>query len=196
MKIINSPIFIAILIIISAFILKSQSKPDIASKMENAYDTLISIAEDLNTDTEKTKIIQNLSEQLASQLKDGFVTGILSTSADNRSKEFLRERKNIYITDVKEVQSEWEGSQSILFKIENKSEFAITNIKVNIEFFRNGELIDVKNQYIHEIKVLNAGENFIVKTIRRNPDHLSEEEKANNTFDEVKATVTSFEISK
>lgn len=203
MKIINSPFVIALLVIIAAFILKSQSKPALASEIEGAYDALISIAEDLQTDTGKTKVVQDLSEQVALQIKNGLTSGFTSTTSgltsadkENPSKLFLRVKNNIHVLDVKEVQGTWKDRQSMLFTIENKSDYPISQIRANVEFYRNNEIIDVKNEYLYDVKYLDTGAHFITKVERLIPHELSEEEKVNNTFDAVKITVSSFEISK
>lgn len=192
MKTINSPIVITIIVIISAFILKSQSKPN----FEGAYEQLISIAEDAGSDPEKTKVIQKFAEQIASRLKVGFSRGFSSDDeSENRDEKFLRVKKNINVTDVKEIQSEWQGRQSTMFRVENKSKYPITQIRVNLEFYKNGELIDVKNEHLHEIKVLDSGESFTAKKDRKTPNQLSDAEKKEFAFDDVKVAITSFHIT-
>lgn len=195
MKVINSPIVITIIVIVSAFTLKSQMKPDFASEIRGAYDELISIAQDASGDAEKTKAIQDFAEQIASQLKTGFSSGFSSKDdEESRDEKFLRIKKNVHVTGVKEIQSEWKGRQAIMFRLENKSEYAISQIKVNLEFYRNGELVDVKNEHIHDIEVLDSGESFTAKEERNTPNHLTEEEKAGFAFDQVTVAVTSFQI--
>jgi hypothetical protein len=195
-KIINSPIVITIIVIVAAFVLKNQTKPQLASEIRGAYDEIIAIAEEAGSDTEKTEAIREFSEQIATQLKAGFSSGFSSGGDDeSREEKFLRTKKNVNISELREIQSEWNGRQTVLFKIENSSEFAITQLKVNLEFYRDGELIDVKNETLNEIKVLDAGESIAAKKDRNTPNSLSDEEKAAFAFDEVRASITSFNIS-
>ena len=201
MKILNSPIFITILLIIVAFVLKSQIKTGMASEIRGAYDEIISIAEDATSDAQKTKAIQDFAEQIGTQVKSGFSIGFSSMDSNIKNGEikdkdavFLEAKKKIQVTDVKEVQSEWSGRQSTIFKIKNNSEYQIKKIRVNLEFFRNGELIDVKNEYLHDVKILDIGENLSVKVDRRIPNKLSDAEKEKFTFDAVEVTVLSFAI--
>lgn len=195
MKIINSPIVITIIIIIAAFVLKSQMRTDLGSQLRGVYDELISIAEEAGGDAEKTMAIQEFSEQIASQLKTGFTMGFSDGSKENREEKFLRVKKDVQVTEAKEIQSEWKGRQTIMFTIENKSEYPLTQLKVNLEYYRNGELIDVKNEHLHGITVLDSGEHFSAKKDRNTPNHLSDEEKENFSFDDVKVLVTGFNIS-
>jgi hypothetical protein len=193
-QIINSPIVITIIVIIAAFVLKSQSDFKLGSEMRGAYDALIDIAEDASSDEDKTKAIQDFAEQIASQLKEGFSAGFASGDDDKESREakFLRTLENVQVTEIREIPSEWKGRQTVLFKIENNSEYPLSQIKVNLEYYRDGELIDVKNESLHEIKVLDAGKSFTAKEDRNMPNHLTEEEKATHPYDEVRVSVTSF----
>ena len=132
MKILNSPIFITILVIIVAFVLKSKIKTGMASEIRGAYDEIISIAEDATSDAHKTKAIQDFAEQIGTQVKSGFSIGFSSMNGNIKNGEikdkdavFLEAKKKIQVTDVKEVQSEWSGSQSTIFKIKNNSEYQI-----------------------------------------------------------------------
>ena len=197
MKIINSPIVITIIIIISAFVLKTQMKTDLALEIRGAYDEIISIAEDAGSDTGKTRAIQDFAEQIALQLKQGFSAGFSSNRDENGEspdEKFLRIKKNVHVTEVRQVQSEWPGKQSILFRVENKSEYPIKQIRVNLEFYKGGKLFDVKNEWLNEVTVLDTDEIFTAKKDRNIPNQLTEEEKAEFTFDEVKVFVTSFHI--
>jgi|SaaInlStandDraft_1057018.scaffolds.fasta_scaffold27198_3 hypothetical protein len=194
-KIINSPIVITVIVIVAAVVLKTQTKPQIASEIRGAYDEIIAIAEEAGSDAEKTEAIREFSEQIATQLKAGFSSGFSSGGDDeSREEKFLRIKKNVSITEAREIQSEWNGRQTVLFKVENSSEFALTQLKVNLEFYRDGELIDVKNETLHEIKVLDTGESFTAKKDRNTPNSLSDEEKAAFAFDEVRAFITSFNV--
>jgi len=196
-QIINSPIVITLIAIIAAFVLVSKMDTKLGSEMRGAYDALIDIAEDASSDAEKTKAIQDFAEQISSQLREGFTAGFSSGDDDKESREekFLRTLDKVTVSDVREIPSEWKGRQTVLFKIENGSDYALTQIKVNLEYYRDGELIDVKNENLHGIKVLDAGADFIAKKDRNTPNHLTDEEKANHAYDSVEVSVTSFNIS-
>ena len=194
-KIINSPIVITVIVIVAAFVLVFQTKPKLASEIRAVYDEIIAIAEEAGSDAEKTIAIREFSEQIATQLKTGFSSGFSSGGdKESRDEKFLRTKKDVSVAEIREIQSEWNGRQTVLFRVENGSEFALTQLKVNLEFYRDDTLIDVKNESLHEIKVLDAGESITVKKDRSTPNSLSDEEKAAFTFDEVRASVSSFNV--
>lgn len=194
-KWINSPIVITVIVLTALFTMKSQMHQDLGSQIRGAYDELIEIAEDAGSDAEKTQVIQDFASQIATQLKDGFSAGF-SSGSDKESSEakFLRVRKLVEIVDLHETQADWKGRQAILFTLKNQSEYPLAQLRLNLEYYRGDKLIDVKNESLHEIKVLDAGESIPIKKDRSIPNHLTDEEKAAYTFDSVKATVTSFRI--
>lgn len=195
-KIINSPIVITLIVILSVVVMKSQMKPHLGSEIRGAYDELIAIAEDASTDADKTKAIQDFAEQVAGQLKAGFSSGFSSGDDDEESTDakFLRVKKQIKVEGIKEVPSQYNGRQSVLFNVTNESELPVKSIKVNFDYFRAGVLIDTKNEWLNEIEVLDAGESINLKKDRSISNDLSDEEKVAFTFDEVKASITSFRV--
>ena len=188
---------ITIIVILSVFVMKSQMKPHLGSEIRGAYEELIAIAEDASSDAGKTKAIQDFAEQVSSQLKAGFSSGFSSsdkeTEESNESK-FLRTKNQIKLTGIKEIPSQYDSRQSVIFSIKNESEFPVKSVRVNIDYFREGELIDTKNEWLNEIEILGVGENVNLKKDRSISNKLSEEEKVAFTFDEVKVSVTSFKI--
>jgi|GEM_PF-2107696 len=195
MKILNSPLFIAILAIAALFILKAQIKPTLANEIRGAYDELIAIAEEAGSDAEKTKAIQDFSKQIASQLKTGFSAGFSSgKEEESREQKFLKAKRQVEISGIKEVPSQWNGQQATLFTITNASALPISQLKLNFHFYKNGALIDAKNEWINEIKVLDTGESLAITKNRALPNQLSDEEKTALAHDKVEIIVTAFEI--
>lgn len=197
-KLINSPIVIAALVIFAAFILQSQTKSHLGAEIRGAYEELIAIAEDASSDTEKTKAIQSFAEQIATQIREGFSAGFSKPTKEDAEESdearFLRVKRAVEVTGVKETPSPYEGRQSVLFTVSNKSEFAIRSIKVNLDYYRGGELIDTKNEWLSEVEVLDCQESINVKEDRSISSKLSAEEQAAQTFDQVTVSVTSFRI--
>jgi hypothetical protein len=177
--------------------MKSQMKPHLGSEIRGAYEELIAIAEDASSDADKTKAIQDFAEQIAGQMKAGFSSGFSSGGDDgeeSKDAKFLRIKKQIKLLGIKEVPSQYSSRQGVLFSVKNESEFPVKSIKVNFDYYRAGELIDTKNEWLNEIEVLDAGESINLKKDRSLPNGLSEPEKIAFTFDEVKASITSFRI--
>ena len=189
---------ITLIVILSLAVMKSQMKSHLGSEIRGAYEELIAIAEDASSDAEKTKAIQDFAEQIAGQLKAGFSSGFSSGGDDDGEEstdaKFLRIKKQITLEGIKEVPSQYSGGQGVLFSVKNESEFPIKSIKVNFDYYRAGELIDTKNEWLNEIEVLDAGESMNLKKDRSLPNGLSEPQKNAFTFDEVKASITSFRI--
>lgn len=196
-KTVNSPIVVAIFVVVSLFILKAQTKPKLASEIRGAYEELMAIAEEAGTDGEKTKAIQTFAEEIATQLREGFQAGFKSPEKEkkeSREEKFLRTRKSILLSEAKEVNSSSKSTQYFIFTITNNLEVPIRQLKVNCEFFNSGHLIDVKNEWISEIKALAPGENISIKKSRNLPRDLEEGEVGSHKFDQVQLTVTSFEL--
>lgn len=196
-KIINSPLFIAIFIVLSLFILRAQTKPRIAFEMRRAYEEIIAIAEEASSDGEKSKAIQAFAQEISTQMREGFQAGFKSPEQEkkeSREEKFLRTRKSILLSEAQEVNSSSKSSQHFLFTITNNLKIPIRQLKVNCEFFNSGKLIDVKNEWISEIKALAPGESISIKKSRNLPRDLEEGEVESHKFDQVKLTVTSFEL--
>lgn len=200
-KIINSPIAITIIVIAAAYVLIAREKSQIATEISGAYDTLVEIAEDATSAPEKTKAIQDFAEQIASQLKAGFSMGFSSHPGSDDGEEsdnarYLRVRKLIKIENLKEIPAQFQSRQAVIFTLKNESEYPINMIKINFDYYRDGVLIDTKNEWLNEIKILDAGEMSSLKKERSFPNQASPEEMAELRFDEVKAKLTSFMILK
>lgn len=196
-RIINSPIVITLIVIVAAFTLKSQMKSDFGSEIRGAYDELISIAQDASSDAEKTKAIQDFSEQIAKQLKTGFSMGLSADAkgkAESDEAKFVRVKKLVRVEGVRAVPSQFDSRQSVMFTIKNESEFPLQQVKVNLDYYREGKLIDTSNEWLNEIKVLAVGESINLKKDRNLPNKMSDEEKAAFTADRFEVSVTSFRI--
>jgi len=196
-KIINSPIVVAIFVVASLFILKAQTKPKVANEIRSAYEELMAIAEEAGTDGEKTKAIQSFAEEIGTQLREGFQAGFKSPDKEkkeSREAKFLRTRESLLLSEAKEIKSSSSNSQQFLFTITNNLDLPVKQLKVNCEFYNGGNLIDVKNEWISEIKALAPKESIAIKKSRNLPRNAEPTEAEANKFDQVKLTVTSFEL--
>ena len=196
-KIINSPIVITIIVIIAAFVIKSQMKAHLGSEIRGAYEEIISIAEDASSDVEKTKAIQDFAQQISTQLRAGFSSGFSPNEEDgeeSKESKFLRTKTGVKLGGIKEVPSQFSGRQSFIFSISNGSDYAVKSIMVNFDYYRDGVLIDTTNERLNEIEILDLGERVNLKEDRSILNKLSEEEQIAFTFDQVKASITSFRI--
>ncbi|MGC6454905.1 MAG: hypothetical protein ACON39_03790 [Coraliomargaritaceae bacterium] len=194
---INSPIVITVIVIISLFVLKSQMNSRLGSELRGVYEELIAIAEDASSDVEKTKAIQDFSEQISRQIKEGFSIGLSSNGnekEESRDSKILRVKKEIKLLEIQELPSAYDNRQSFYCTIKNESEFPIKSLRINYDYFREGALIDTENDWLSEIAVLDVQESVNIKHTRNLPSKFTDEEKTAFTFDQVKASVTSFQI--
>lgn len=195
-KVINSPIAITLIVIVAAFVLAKQNKAHLAGEIQATYDTLVAIAADATSDAEKTKAVQNLAEQLANQIKVGFSIGWNSTQESDKKFSFLEVRKQIKIENLKEIPTQWETRQSVILTLKNESDYPIEHINLNLDYYKDGILIDTKHKSLHGIKILAPGEATSVKEERSFPKRDNPEEMEALIFDSVKASITSFNIIK
>ncbi len=195
-KIINSPIAITLIVILAAFVLAKQNKAHLAGEIQATYDTLVAIAADATSDAEKTKAVQDLAEQLANQIKVGFSSGWNNNDESDKKFSFLEVRKQIKIENLKEIPTQWETRQSVIFTLKNESDYPIEHINLNLDYYKDGILIDTKHKSLHGIKILAPGEATSVKEERSFPKRDNPEEMEALIFDSVKANITSFQIIK
>ncbi|MCK5578963.1 MAG: hypothetical protein KAI63_05520 [Planctomycetes bacterium] len=195
-KTINSPIVIAIIIIASLFILKSQMKPTLATEIRGVYKELNAILKDGATDAEKNKAIQKFAQEIAKQIKEGFSAGFKSgeDKKEDKDKIYIETKKKIKINGIKFVKAKWKGREAFIFVIKNNSDKYIKSLKLNYEFYKNGELIDSENKWISNIKILEPNQGVAHSADRQFPQGTKEEEYDNYKSDEVRIQITSFDI--
>lgn len=192
-KKINSPIVITAIVIVSLFIFSVSMKGRLASEIRNAYEELNEIIEDSASDAEKTKAIQEFTQEIGTQIRAGFSAGFESNKK-KPTETFLETKKNIEIKNIKYVESEWEGHESLIYTIENNSDQNIGSLRLNIEYYRDGKLIDCKSKWVNEIKILEPEREVAIKTNRKIPKKDTKEEQEKFKSDKVKIIVTSFDI--
>ena len=195
-KIINTPIFIALFVVASLFILKAQTKPKMASEIRGAYNELISIAEEAGTDGEKSKAIQAFAEEIATQIREGFKAGFDSPEKDKKEsaeEKFLRLKSQIALSEPEITPSSQKNLQSFIYRITNHMDVPIKQIRVNYEYYRGDSLIDVENKWISEVKALAPEESIAIKGTRFLHGYQTDEELDAMKYDRVVLTVTGFE---
>lgn len=191
---INSPIVITIIAIIALFTLRATMKPKLANEIRGAYKELVAITEDGASDAQKSKAIRTFAQEIASQAREGFSAGFKSNDSklDDKDKVFVETKQKISVFGIKPVKSEWPDHEKVIFVVKNGSDKSIGNIMINYEYYKQGELIDCKNQWSSEIKILDPNQEIAISLDRT----LPKEETDNYRSDEVKIKITSFEVKK
>jgi hypothetical protein len=191
-KYLNSPIVITLIAIAALFIFAGTMKPRLATEIRAAYEELNKIIQDGASDAEKTKAIQQFAKEMATQMRTGFSEGFKSEGnlKEDEMKIFADTKSKIVISNIKSAHSEWKNSEKIIYKIKNGSNRNISSLRVNYEYYKQGELIDCSNQWINEIKMLVPNEEAAISQTRQLGNDPNEVLKS----DEVKIKVSSFEI--
>ncbi len=194
---INSPIVITVIAISALFAFRASMKPHWASEIRGVYEELIAIVEDGASDTEKTKALQQFTQEIATQVREGFQAGFGSgLDGRNKDKAYLQAKAGIEIHGVRFVKSQWPGREQFIFTIRNNSDEHIGMLKLNYEAYKGGELINVENKWVSEIKILGPGEEMAMRGERSYPQGVQAEEYDLYKSDEVKIRITSFDIRK
>lgn len=195
---INSPIVITIIAIASLFVLKATMKPKLATEIRGAYNELTAIVEDGTSDAEKSKAIQKLIEEIGSQIRTGLSNVFESKDANKNEKNpykiYLDTKRKVVISDIKYIDAKWKGRENFIFKVKNNSEKYIRSLRLNYEFYRDGELIDVENKWISGIKILEPNQEVIIKGERSYPQGTKDEDIKKYKSTEVRITVMSFNV--
>ena len=197
---INSPIIVAVVVIIALFVLKNMEKPTLATEMRGAYEEFNAILEDSSSDAEKTKAIQQFATEVGTQIREGFQAGFSNPVGEDgkpipsKDKLFLEAKTHIVISEFKFVPAKWGGRDEFIYRVTNKSEHHISQLRLNLEYYKDGELVDVKNKWISEIKILPPGESIAMRGDHSYPNGTKPEDYDQFKVDDVKLLVTSFDI--
>ena len=189
-KTLNSPFVILVIVIIAVFAFKATTKPKLADEIRGAYKELNAVIQDSATDAEKSKAVRAFAQEMATQIREGFAAGLESSKKDDEYKAYIDTRDKIKISDIRFVKSKWPGREKIVFTVSNDSDKYISNLKLNYQFYKQGELIDSENRWVSEIKILGPGEKIAVGRDRQLPEEDTDEYRS----DGVKIIGTSFDI--
>jgi len=188
---INSPIVITIIAVASLFVLNTTMKPKLASEVRSVYQELNTI-EDSASDAEKSKAIQNFVQEIGTQIREGFAAGFKSNDPqkENKNKTYVATKDKINISGINFVKSGWTGREKFIFVVKNNSDKCVSSLKLNYEFYKKGELIDCKNEWLSQIKILEPNQEIAISEVRS----LPKEEADNYKSDQVEVKITSFDI--
>ena len=191
-KIINSPIVIAIIVIAALFCFRAAMKPKLAGEIRAAYNELNSIIQDGSSDAEKSKAIQQFAQEIGTQIRMGLSEGFKSDNPQKQDKDkvYAAVKQKIDITGIKSVQSEWPTHEKIIFMLRNNSDKAISNLRLNYEYYKKGEMIDCRNDWMSEVKILDPNQEIALSQDRTLPKDTNDNSKS----DDVKIKITSFDV--
>jgi len=193
---INSPIVVAVIVLVALFGFQKMEKPTFATELRGAYEELIAIAKDGKSDAEKTKAVQDFASEIFGQVREGISEGMGGDGdgkVDDRDQLFLDDRKLVVVEEFKFVPSKWDGRQSYIYRITNNSDKHLKQIRINHEFMKDGKMTDVENKWVSEIQVLPPGESIALKGEYSFPNGTTAEDYKKFEVDDVVFVVTGFQ---
>ena len=197
-KALNSPIVVVIVAAVLLAVVMQMRKPRLAGELRGGYEELMHIAEDGASDARKTKAIQDFAQEIAKQMREGFSAGFKAATGEKENKDvaFLAVQEKLQIQGLKSVPSQWGNRQRHLGTLINNSDKPIGQIHLHVTYKREGELIDVENKWLNDIKILKPGQSFAFEIERSLPRELKGEELEAFTADSVDVMVSGFDIKK
>ena len=153
-KIINSPIVIAIVIILSFITYDHFRKNSGASEMRGLYNELLSISEDATGDLEKKKIISSFVKEASKQMREGFSSFGNDEHKNKQAKEnkhYFEVKKQIQITKPKVMETKrYSKTQKVvIYQVKNNSSEYLSKVGHTIEFYYQGDLLELKEEWGH-----------------------------------------------
>ena len=153
-KVINSPIIIAIIIICSLVGYDHYRKSASANELRSFYNELLSISEDATSDLEKKKIITSFVKEAGKQIREGF--GSFRNDEHKKkqaeeNKHYFNVKKQISITKPKVLETKQYNKiqKTVIYQIKNNSAEYLSKIGHTIEFYYQGDLLEVKDEWGH-----------------------------------------------
>ena len=198
-KIINSPIIVTLVGVIILGSLIKTPRLRIAPEIRGAYNEINDILSDAASDAEKTKAIQDFAQEIGLQIRSGFSEGFKTPDDGKPGKKsedqlFIEIKDKIVVFDIESVTSNYSGREEFIYKIKNGSDQYIKQLRVNFEYYKGKKLIDCKNDWISDIKLLVPGQEMALRAYRNVPKENGDNNPS--TADEIKGVVTSFSIAK
>jgi hypothetical protein len=181
-ELLKHPILVVIIGVTYFFVLQSYiPKTQANNEIRAAYIELQDISKEL-AESEEPGHIKEVIQNFSGQIVDGFKSGFKSD--DSALIKYNEAKSKILISDIKKVKTPWKTKEKLIGKITNKSQYSVTQIKVNFaSFSQDGKLIDVNNKWLSNIKILNPDESVFIDIDRSLGDHTASDEelKANES---------------
>ena len=135
-------------------------------------------------------LVSNLLGQVVEGVKGAF--GDVKNSQNTKLNEFREIKKAIEISAIKHAHTSWSSKEKLIGKISNNSSVPINSIRLNVMFYDgNGTFIDVKNQWLSNIKVLEPKETVGFEVQRDLGNHKEDK----NVLDERKSTDVKIQVA-
>ena len=116
------------------------------------------------SDAERHGEFQRLASGIISQITDGFRAALsrpFGGSGDTVDpvEQFRQLVRSVTISDIGKAASPFKGRESWIANVSNATQEPLRQIKIAASFYNSdGKLVDVINKWLHEIKVLEPGQ--------------------------------------
>ena len=151
-KIINSPIIIMTLVLVSLFSYDQLRENTASSEIRAVYEELISISEDAKDDLERKKLIEGFVKEAGKQIKEGF--GSFNNEEDKKkkaeeNKHFFETKKLVLTSPPKIVENTQHSNiqKTVIYQVKNDSQEYLNKVAHTIELYNQNELVDVKDEW-------------------------------------------------
>ncbi len=151
-KIINSPIIIMTLVLVSLFSYDQLRENTASSEIRAVYEELISISEDAKDDLERKKLIEGFVKEAGKQIKEGF--GSFNNEEDKKKKaeenKHFFETKKLVLTSLPKIVENTQHSniqKTVIYQVKNDSQEYLNKVAHTIELYNQNELVDVKDEW-------------------------------------------------
>jgi len=151
-KIINSPIIITTLVLVSLFSYDQLRENTASSEIRAVYEELISISEDAKDDLERKKLIEGFVKEAGKQIKEGF--GSFNNEEDQKKKaeenKHFFETKKLVLTSLPKIVENTQHSniqKTVIYQVKNDSQEYLNKVAHTIELYNQNELVDVKDEW-------------------------------------------------
>lgn len=151
-KIINSPIIIMTLVLVSLFSYDQLRENTASSEIRAVYEELISISEDAKDDLERKKLIEGFVKEAGKQIKEGF--GSFDNEEDKKKKaeenKHFFETKKLVLTSLPKIVENTQHSniqKTVIYQVKNDSQEYLNKVAHTIELYNQNELVDVKDEW-------------------------------------------------
>jgi hypothetical protein len=151
-KTLNSPIVIMAILLLAFFSYTHMRKDTTAGEIRSAYNELLAISEDAKNDLEKKELIKNFVVEAGEQIKDAFS---VFNNEEDRQKEaeenrvYFETKKLVEVTPPKIIEKKRfsDIEKFIIYTVSNGSDEYLEKIAHTIEFYKDGELVFVKDEW-------------------------------------------------
>lgn len=104
--------------------------------------------------------IKEIASSVSNEVVEPFRN--INNEQEEELKNIIEILKDIEVNNVNFAHSSWPGKIKVIGTINNKSNHTVSHVNISSSFYKDGKLVDVKNDWLSQIKAILPGqsENF------------------------------------